>query len=130
MSAYYPGKHLLLEFYGAKHLDDINSVKNALTAAVDNSNATLLNINLHDFGENKGITGVALLAESHISIHTWPEFEYAAIDIFMCGQNYPENCIPALKAHLKPTKVDEKLVLRGESVHPKILNNFYKKVIA
>jgi len=54
---------------------------------------------MHNFGEGSGVTGVVLLAESHISIHTWPELKYAAVDIFMCGACDPQRAIPVLGEH-------------------------------
>jgi S-adenosylmethionine decarboxylase len=69
---------------------------------VEACNATLLHIHLHHFGENEGVSGVAVLAESHISIHTWPERGFAAIDIFMCGACDPTRALPILKAAFQP----------------------------
>jgi S-adenosylmethionine decarboxylase len=77
------GKHWIVEFYGARALGDVKVIRRALRNAATLSGATLLRIQLHHFGAGGGVTGVALLAESHISIHTWPERSYAAIDIFM-----------------------------------------------
>jgi S-adenosylmethionine decarboxylase len=58
---------------------------------------------------------VAVLAESHISIHTWPERGYAALDVFMCGNAKPERCIAVLKRAFRPSEVRLKELLRGES---------------
>lgn len=55
-----------------------------------------IDIKIHQFSGNEGITGIAFLAESHISIHTWPEFKYVAIDLFVCGISNPYNAIPIL----------------------------------
>ena len=80
------GKHCILELYRANSskLNDEAFVREALAEAARVSNATLLDISTHKF-EPQGVTGFALLAESHISIHTWPEHEYAAVDVFTCG---------------------------------------------
>ncbi len=80
-----PGMHLLLDFWGAKHAQDLGAVEQALRAAAKACGATVLDIMLHSFGPQSGVTGVAILAESHISIHTWPETGYMALDIFVCG---------------------------------------------
>ncbi len=101
----YAGSHLILDFWGAKGLSDIGHIEQAFREAIDASNATLLHIHLHQFGPNEGVSGVAVLAESHISIHTWPEREYAAIDIFMCGAAEPAKAIPVLKKAFQPTSV-------------------------
>ena len=80
------GAHLIIDLYGAERLDDIDHIEAALRRAVNAASATLLHIHLHHFEPNGGVSGVAVLAESHISIHTWPENGYAALDVFMCGK--------------------------------------------
>jgi len=84
------GVHLILDLFSATHLADMEVVETTLRRCVDAAGAILLHIHFHRFEPNDGISGVAVLAESHISIHTWPEAEYAALDIFMCGQARPE----------------------------------------
>jgi S-adenosylmethionine decarboxylase len=64
-----------------------------------------LNIDLHQFSPSGGISGVAVLAESHISIHTWPERQYAAVDVFMCGNATPLKAVTVLKEALEPKSV-------------------------
>jgi len=107
------GKHILLEFWGAKGLNSIKIIKKALTQAVDTSGATLLKIELHKFSP-QGISGIALIAESHISIHTCPQYQYAAIDIFTCGDKVdPYQAISSLKSTLKPKDIQLLEVKRG-----------------
>ena len=77
------------------------------------ANATLLHLHLHHFSPCGGISGVAVLAESHISVHTWPERGYAAFDVFMCGDAEPELTIPVLKRAFKPKKMTISEHLRG-----------------
>jgi S-adenosylmethionine decarboxylase len=97
------GKHWLVELYGARELGDARVIRKALRNAVAVSGVTLLKLQLHHFGPGRGVTGVALLAESHISIHTWPERDYAAVDIFMCGKaSRPQKALEALKDALQP----------------------------
>ena len=72
-----------------------SSISRRLCAAALKPRATLLHIHLHHFQPN-GVSGVAVLAESHISIHTWPDAHYAALDVFMCGSADPDACIPVL----------------------------------
>jgi len=67
--------------------------------------ATILNSDLHHFEPNGGVSGVVILAESHITIHTWPETGYAALDVFMCGECDPYKAIPVLKRAFKPGNV-------------------------
>ena len=81
-------KHLLLELYQCdrEKLDDESFLRCILNRAAKLANATVLNLISNKF-EPQGVTAIALLAESHISIHTWPESNYSAVDIFTCGQN-------------------------------------------
>lgn len=87
MSAYQPGRHGLLDLYGcdAARLADAAFLEDTLRSAAQSSGATILTSHFHHFGAEQGVTGVVLLAESHISIHTWPEHRFAAVDIFLCG---------------------------------------------
>lgn len=85
----YSGVHLIIDLYGAEKLNDLAYIEAAMRRCVDAAGATLLHIHLHPFEPN-GISGVAVLAESHISVHTWPEDNYAAFDVFMCGDTKPE----------------------------------------
>ena len=81
-------KHLLLELYrcDSEKLNDESFLRCTLSRAAKLANATILNLVSNKF-EPQGVTAIALLAESHISIHTWPESYYSAVDIFTCGQN-------------------------------------------
>jgi S-adenosylmethionine decarboxylase len=108
------GVHLIVDLYEAKHLDNIDLIDEALRKCVAAAGATLLHIHLHHFEPNGGVSGVAVLAESHISIHTWPEASYAAIDIFMCGRANPDACIPVLREAFKPKNIAVGEHLRGQ----------------
>jgi S-adenosylmethionine decarboxylase len=109
----YAGTHLLLDLYGASHLDDLWHMDTTLRACVEACGATLLHIHLHHFTPNGGVSGVAVLAESHISVHTWPESDFAAFDVFMCGATYPERCKPVLTTAFQPDRIDVHERLRG-----------------
>ncbi|WP_298165691.1 adenosylmethionine decarboxylase [Novosphingobium sp.] len=87
--AHLPGTsiHLIADLQGGIGLDDVARVEGALRHAAEAAGARLLSVNVYGFGEGMGVTGVALLAESHISIHTWPETAVAAVDLFVCGQD-------------------------------------------
>jgi S-adenosylmethionine decarboxylase len=93
----FAGTHLIVDLFGARRLDDIQHIKRTLERCVDVAGATLLHIHLHHFTPNGGVSGVAVLAESHISIHSWPEAHYAAFDVFMCGDAKPQNCVDVLR---------------------------------
>lgn len=109
----FAGTHLILDFWGASGLDQLDRMEQAMREAVAVAGATLLHIHLHHFTPNGGISGVAVLAESHISVHTWPERNYAAFDIFMCGDAQPELAIPALKRAFYPRRMVITEHLRG-----------------
>lgn len=107
------GAHLIVDLYDAKKLDDIDHIESTLRACVDAAGATLLHIHLHHFEPNGGVSGVAVLAESHISIHTWPEADFAALDVFMCGNANPDACVPVLREAFAAKKVAVQELLRG-----------------
>lgn len=111
----YAGTHLIVDLRGAAQLDDIEHIESALRDAVTASGATLLHVHLHHFTPNGGVSGVAVLAESHISIHTWPERRYAALDVFMCGSARPENTLEVFKRAFKPERMEVAEHLRGRS---------------
>ena len=107
-------KHLLLELYrcDCEKLNDESFLRCILNRAAKLANATVLNLMSNKF-EPHGVTAIALLAESHISIHTWPESNYSAVDIFTCGQNmFPDLAsrylIEALKAKEHSLRVIER----------------------
>ena len=108
------GAHLIVDLYQADRLDDIDHIETALRACVNAAGATLLHIHLHHFEPNGGVSGVAVLAESHISIHSWPEHGYAALDIFMCGNANPDACVPVLREAFSPKKIAVSEHLRGQ----------------
>ena len=81
----YAGMHLLVDLWGATNLNDPAHIDAALREAAEAAGATILHGHFHHFSPNGGVSGVLVLAESHISIHTWPERDFAAVDIFMCG---------------------------------------------
>jgi S-adenosylmethionine decarboxylase len=101
----YAGSHVILDLWGATDLDDVEKMERAMVEAVKAAGATLLHIHLHKFSPNGGVSGVAVLSESHISVHTWPEKGFAAFDVFMCGASEPLKTIPVLEAAFKPTRV-------------------------
>jgi S-adenosylmethionine decarboxylase len=98
----FAGTHLLIEFWQASNLDNVSAIDAALREAALTAGATVLHSHFHHFSPNGGVSGVVVLAESHISIHTWPEKGYAALDIFMCGSCDPYKSIPVLKAVFSP----------------------------
>ena len=112
----YAGTHLIIDLVGAERLDDLDHIEQTLRRCVDAAAATLLHIHLHRFTPNGGISGVAVLAESHISIHSWPEHGYAALDVFMCGDADPNATIDVMKEAFSPGRVVVKTELRGKDI--------------
>jgi len=108
------GVHLIVDLHGAKRLNDIEHIEATLRRCVEAARATLLHIHLHHF-QPSGVSGVAVLAESHISIHTWPEVGYAALDVFMCGSADPDACIPVLREAFAAKSVGVSELLRGQN---------------
>ncbi len=109
----YAGTHLLVELWGAVNLADVAGIETALLDGARKAGATVLHSYMHPFGEGMGVSGVVVLAESHISIHTWPERGYAAIDLFMCGKADPYKAIPALKLAFAPNAIQVSESKRG-----------------
>ena len=114
----FAGTHLILDLWEAEGLDDLELMDSAMRNAVEVCGATLLHIHLHHFTPTYGISGVAVLAESHISVHTWPERSFAAFDIFMCGNAKPKLTIPVLKNAFKPGRINMVEQLRGITDRP------------
>ena len=101
----YAGTHLIIDLWDGEHFDDAGVIELALRRAVREAGATLLHLHLHEFTAGGGVSGVAVLAESHISIHTWPERNYAAIDVFMCGSAAPHKVVPVLRHVFKARRI-------------------------
>lgn len=109
------GTHLLADFWGVSPLD-ATALERAVRTAVDAAGATLLELALHQFPGHGGVTGYALLAESHLGVHTWPERDYVAIDVFMCGAQHPERALEVLRRAFRPARETIRAVRRGERV--------------
>jgi len=112
----FAGTHLIIDLIGASRLDDLAHIEQTLIRCVEVSKATLLHIHLHHFTPNGGVSGVAVLSESHISIHTWPEADYAALDVFMCGCAEPQNSIAVLQEAFGPSNIRVEELRRGKGM--------------
>lgn len=109
----YAGLHIIAEFWGSKTIEDSKKIEKILIRAAKEGGNTPLKVTIHKFLP-QGITGVVLLAESHIAIHAWPEYDYLAIDIFTCGDKaFPEKSLEYLRKEFKPKKVEVKKIERG-----------------
>ena len=109
----YCGTHLIIDMWDAINLSNRKLIENTLLKIAKACDAQILHMHLHCFDENQGITGVIVLAESHINIHTWPEVRFAALDIFMCGKTNPVAAIPILESAFKPKLMEVQTVTRG-----------------
>lgn len=108
----FAGTHLIVDLWEAHGLNDADLIEQAVKECIEVSDATLLHFHIHAFEPN-GLSGVAVLSESHISFHSWPDQGYIAFDIFMCGKAKPHKCIPVLKEHFKPGSVQITDLKRG-----------------
>lgn len=109
----FAGFHYLIDMWNVKYEESQKYMRNLLVGAAEAGKATVLNVHTHHFGEGQGISGLAVLAESHISVHTWPERNYIALDIFMCGKTDPDLSLNYLKNELKPERIKVKKIKRG-----------------
>jgi S-adenosylmethionine decarboxylase len=109
-----PGTHLLIDQYGGQALDDLEKIRVELNAAARCSDVSVLGESFHRFPDRAGVTGILLLEESHISIHTWPELDFSAIDIFMCGAADPHLAANYLAKAFKPKRIELKTIERGQ----------------
>ena len=115
------GVHWLIDFFGvdAARLGDVAALETLLVDAACAAGAQIVFLHFHRFVNHNdvdgaGVTGVVLLAESHITIHTWPERGYAALDLFLCGATRPQAALTALERALLPTRCEVQQCARGE----------------
>jgi S-adenosylmethionine decarboxylase proenzyme len=119
-----PGSvHLLVECLGcdARRLDDPETIERALRGAAAAIGARVLSAAFHRFSP-QGVTGFLLLEESHVSVHSWPEQRYAAIDLFTCGATDPGAAVALLSAALGATRTEQLRVARGQLAGPRLLS--------
>lgn len=109
----FAGTHIIADFWGVK-LTDCEELEHALREAAIAADAEVLKVWSHSFGQGQGITAIAVLAESHISVHSWAEANFAAFDVFMCGKADPEKAIQLLVDRFRPSSFEVERYLRGE----------------
>ncbi len=98
------GRHVILELHDCdrKRLSNCEFLRETLLEACRRAGATILGNSFHVFSPYDGVSGVIIIAESHLSIHTWPEYCYAAVDIFACGESlHPERAVEFMVQELK-----------------------------
>lgn len=109
------GRQILVEFYDCKesNINDVSYIENSLIEATKASRATIISHNFHKFSPY-GVSGVVVIAESHVAIHTWPEYNYAAVDIFTCGDTIDPWIIQEhLKEYFESKNVSSMEMKRG-----------------
>ncbi|MGV8145028.1 MAG: adenosylmethionine decarboxylase [Alkaliphilus sp.] len=122
------GRHVLAEFYNCDEniLNDHKLIENYMVQAAKEANATVVTSNFHMFNP-WGVSGVVVIQESHLTIHTWPEYGYAAIDLFTCGDEVnPWLAFDYLKNKLKAEITETKEYPRG--INSKIKEYSHKKI--
>ncbi len=119
------GRHILAEFFECDNdlLNDNQHVEMSMKRAALECGATIVSATFHAFNPH-GVSGVVVIAESHLAIHTWPEYGYAAVDVFTCGETVdPAVATEALKEYLKAGKVTTVQVNRGELKLDRVLHH-------
>ena len=114
------GQQLIVELYGCNRtlLDDPSRLEQILTEAISRSGGTIIRPCFHQFSPH-GVTGVVVIAESHVSIHTWPEFGYCALDVFTCGtQVKTDQIFEFVRSELEAQETSVMEVKRGTLVLP------------
>lgn len=107
------GQHLLIECKGRHAMLNQDELATLMTRAALAGGATILSQCFHQFGGHGGVTGVLILAESHITVHTWPEHQYAAFDVFMCGDAQPMQAAEIIAEQFSDAEVAIKSADRG-----------------
>lgn len=109
------GQQLLVELYHCDHaiLNDVDLIEAHMLQAAEVAGATIVEKTFHHFSPH-GVSGVVVIAESHLAIHTWPEYGYAAVDLFTCGDTImPDPCFEYLKEALKAESYSVTEMKRG-----------------
>jgi spermidine synthase len=107
------GRHAICEFWGASHLNSVEVAERALREAASAGRVTLIEVFVHQFSPH-GVSGVAVIAESHLALHTWPEYGYLAADFFTCGEDADmEGIIATLRDAFEAERVDVRYLDRG-----------------
>ncbi len=108
------GRHLLVEYYDCDEntLNDLNRIEDLLNDAAREARATIVRSTFHRFAP-QGVSGVVVIEESHLSIHTWPEHGYAAVDFYTCGESEPDKAHPVLLEGLGAQRFEMMVINRG-----------------
>jgi S-adenosylmethionine decarboxylase len=122
-------EHLLVELFGcdSEVLQSKVAVESLLVQAALAANVTIVQSVFHRYSP-QGVTGVVIIEESHLSIHTWPEYGYASVDFYTCGDGMPEKALAVIKAGLHASRTESIFVDRGKSLdEPAMSIRYHKK---
>ena len=112
------GRHIILEMWGCQNLDSVDTAELALREMVTALDVHLLDLKVYPFSP-VGVTGIAIVSESHLVIHTWPEYGYAAVDVFTCGApRDPQDAVEVLRCHYQPEHIGVMEINRGQMALP------------
>jgi S-adenosylmethionine decarboxylase len=114
----FAGLHLLIDLWEAERLNDLALMRSVFTDCVAASGATLRSLDLFQFADSGGIAGIAMLTQSHISVHSWPEHSYGAFDVFVCGKALPYPILPVLDRAFRPKQIQVTEHKRGLRFRP------------
>ena len=109
------GRHILVEFFGCNPeiMNQVSTIENGMVTAAETAGATVINSTFHHFSPY-GVSGVVVIQESHLAIHTWPEYQYAAVDLFTCGDEVnPWKSFDYLKKAFEATSYSALEMRRG-----------------
>src|ERR1700731_2605856 len=108
------GRHVILEMWGCQNLDSVETAERALREMVVALDVNLLDLRVYPFSP-VGVTGIAIVSESHLVIHTWPEYGYAAVDLFTCGAvRDPQDAVNVLRRLFAPERIGVMEINRGQ----------------
>jgi S-adenosylmethionine decarboxylase len=108
------GRHIILEMWGCQNLESVETAERALREMVVALDVHLLDLRVYPFSP-VGVTGMAIVSESHLVIHTWPEYGYAAVDVFTCGSpRDPQDAVGVLRRLYKPERIGVMEINRGQ----------------
>ena len=110
------GRHIILEMWGCQNLDSVETAESALRDMVQALDVHLLDLKIYPFSP-VGVTGMAIVSESHLVIHTWPEYGYAALDFFTCGQADSYKALAEVESAFQPKSVTVTEIMRGARDH-------------
>jgi len=123
-------QHLLIELFDCNTdaLENQSLLTELLEAAATAANVTIVKSVFHQYSP-QGITGIVIIEESHLSIHTWPEYAYASVDFYTCGDGQPEKALNVIQNGLNAQRTETMLIDRGLSLTDTAMKEKYHKII-